>query len=155
VADLEHQGMGFRSLHENIDTTTSTGRLRFHIFAALAEFERELLVDRTKAGLAAAKERGVKAGRKPSLSPEQVDVVRTLHQAGKHTVSEIATIMGVSRATVYRSLQPIDDEAGTPFSEALTQRSHQATPRGACLRWGNAVEADCVRGCLQEPAHCS
>lgn len=104
VSSLEQDGIGFKSLHESIDTTTATGRLVFHIFAALAEFERDLIVDRTKAGLAAARERGSKPGRKPSLSPGQVEVVRGLHRAGEHTVSEVAAIVGVSRATVYRVL---------------------------------------------------
>jgi DNA invertase Pin-like site-specific DNA recombinase len=104
VTGLQGQGVGLRSLHENIDTTTSTGRLTFHIFAALAEFERDLIVDRTKAGLAAARARGSRPGRKPSLSPQQVEVVRRLHAVDKRTVSDIAGIVGVSRATVYRHL---------------------------------------------------
>lgn len=105
VTALEERGVGFRSIHESIDTTTSTGKLVFHIFAALAEFERDLIIDRTKAGLAAARERGSKPGRKRALTPEQVEVVRGLHGAGAHTVQEIAAIVGgVSRATIYRAL---------------------------------------------------
>lgn len=104
VNHLHEQGVGFRSIHENIDTTSTTGRLVFHIFAALAEFERDLIVDRTKAGLAAAKERGAKPGRKPSLTKDQVNVVRAMHAAGDHTVAAIADVVGVSRATVYRAL---------------------------------------------------
>lgn len=111
VSGLDDAGIGFKSIHENIDTTTSTGRLVFHIFAALAEFERELIVDRTKAGLAAARERGSRPGRKPSLTPDQVSVVRQMHAEGKHTVSAIAAIVGVSRATVYRHLVPSDVSA--------------------------------------------
>lgn len=104
VGELEQRGVGFRSIHEGIDTTTSTGKLVFHIFAALAEFERDLIVDRTKAGLAAARERGSKPGRKSALSPDQVQVVRTMHAGGEHTVDAIAKVVGVSRATVYRAL---------------------------------------------------
>lgn len=104
VTDLDGRGIGFRSITENIDTTTATGRLVFHIFAALAEFERALIVDRTKAGLLAARERGAKPGRKPSLTADQVAIVRGLHAAGDHTVSAIAAVVGVSRATVYRHL---------------------------------------------------
>ncbi|MCX6401818.1 MAG: recombinase family protein [Propionibacteriales bacterium] len=104
VGELEERGVGFRSIHEGIDTTTSTGKLVFHIFAALAEFERDLIVDRTKAGLAAARERGARPGRKPALSPDQVQVVRTMHAGGEHTVEAIAKVVGVSRATIYRSL---------------------------------------------------
>ena len=101
---FEERGVGFRSLTEAIDTTTSTGRLVFHIFCALAEFERNLIVDRTQAGLAAARARGRVAGRKPKLSADQVAVAQRLHKDGKHTVSEIAKVLGVSRATIYRHL---------------------------------------------------
>lgn len=106
VAGLEERGIGFRSIHESIDTTTAAGRLVFHIFGALAEFERALIVDRTQAGLTAARERGAKPGRKPSLSPEQVDMVNALHTGGQHTVTAIADAVGVSRATIYRHLSP-------------------------------------------------
>jgi DNA invertase Pin-like site-specific DNA recombinase len=104
VAGLEEHGINFRSLNGDIDTTTSTGRLVFHLFAALAEFERDLLVDRTQAGLAAARARGRVAGRKPKLSADQVAVAQRLHKGGKHNVSEIAKVLGVSRATIYRHL---------------------------------------------------
>lgn len=103
VADLQARGVGFRSIHESIDTTTSTGKLVFHIFAALAEFERDLIIDRTRAGLAAAKERGAKPGRRPSLSSDQAEVVRRLHAEGR-AVRAIAEMFKVSRPTVYRVL---------------------------------------------------
>lgn len=105
VTDLEARGVGFRSLNDHIDTTTPTGRLVFHVLASLAQFERDLTVERTKAGLAAARERGAKPGRKPSLTPEQVDMVNTLHAGGQHTVTAIADAVGASRATVYRALR--------------------------------------------------
>lgn len=104
VSTLEARGVGFRSIHESIDTTSSTGRLVFHIFASLAEFERDLIVDRTKAGLAAARERGAKPGRKPSLSPDQVEVVGRLYREGMH-VTGIAKMFTVSRPTIYRVLE--------------------------------------------------
>ena len=104
VSGFEEAGIGFRSLNGDIDTTTSNGRLIFYIFCALAEFERDLLVDRTQAGLAAARARGKVAGRKPKLSADQVAVAQRLHRDGKHNVSEIAKVLGVSRATIYRHL---------------------------------------------------
>lgn len=104
VEGLEARGIGFRSVKESIDTTTPAGKLVFHIFSALAQFERELIVERTRAGLAAAKERGAKPGRKPSLSADQVAVVRAMHKAESHTVQQIAAVVGCSRATVYRAL---------------------------------------------------
>jgi DNA invertase Pin-like site-specific DNA recombinase len=103
VNELHERGVGFRSIHENIDTTTSTGRLVFHIFGALAEFERDLIVDRTHAGLAAARASGKQPGRKPMLSAKQKATVRKLREAGSN-VSEIAAMVKVSRATVYRAL---------------------------------------------------
>lgn len=104
VGELDARGIGFRSIHESIDTTTSTGRLVFHIFAALAEFERDLIVDRTKAGLAAARERGAKPGRKPALTQDQIAIVRQMHETQDYTIEAIAKVVGVSRATVYRAL---------------------------------------------------
>lgn len=112
VADLEDRGVGFRSLHESIDTTTSAGKLIFHVFAALAEFERELIRERTIAGLTAARARGRMGGRKPSLSPKQIQVARQMYASGDSTVAEIAKVLGVSRATIYRHLEGHEGRAG-------------------------------------------
>ena len=101
---LDERGVGFKSIHESIDTTTSTGRLVFHIFAALAEFERDLIVDRTKAGIAAARERGSKPGRKRALTDDQVVVVKQMHATGTSTIQQIANVVGTSRATIYRAI---------------------------------------------------
>ncbi len=106
VADLQERGVGFRSLNESIDTTTPTGRLIFHVFAAVAEFERDLIRERTSAGLAAARARGRMGGRKPSLTPKKVKVARRMYEDGDSTVAEIAKVLGVSRATIYRHLGP-------------------------------------------------
>jgi len=105
VNELDARGVGFKSLNENIDTTTPGGRLVFHIFGALAEFERELIRERTHAGLAAARARGRKGGRPRKLNPRQVASARTLLQDGKHSVTEVAAMLGVSRNTLYRALR--------------------------------------------------
>lgn len=107
VTALEQRGVGFRSLRESIDTSSPGGRLVFHIFCALAEFERDLIRERTHAGLASARARGRVGGRKPALTPQKVAVARRLYDERQHTVAEIARIVGVSRATVYRHLSPV------------------------------------------------
>lgn len=104
VSQLEDRQVGFRSLHEHIDTTTPSGKLTFHLFGALAEFERELIRERTKAGLTAARARGRNGGRKPSLNPRKVALAQHMYDKGDTTVAEIAADLGVSRATVYRHL---------------------------------------------------
>jgi DNA invertase Pin-like site-specific DNA recombinase len=105
IRSLEERQVGFRSLTEGIDTTSAGGRLVFHIFAALAEFERELISERTRAGLAAARARGRRGGRPRSMTPEKLEVARQMHESRKHTVAAIAATLGVSRATLYRSLR--------------------------------------------------
>ena len=95
--------MGFRSLTEQIDTTSVGGRLIFHVFAALAQFEREL-VERTNAGLAAARARGRVGGRPKALDDKGVGRARRLYASQEYSVPEIATMLGVSPATVYRNL---------------------------------------------------
>lgn len=112
VAGLEKRDTGFRSVQESIDTTTPSGRLIFHVFCALAEFERDLIRERTHAGLAAARARGRVGGRKPALTPQKAAVARRLYDAKGHTVAEIAGILGVSRATVYRQLTPAQESPG-------------------------------------------
>lgn len=101
---LSERGVGFRSLQETIDTTSSGGRLVFHVFAALAEFERDLIRERTHAGLAAARARGRKGGRPPALSPDQVKAARRMYEQNEMTVAQIRAVLGVSRATIYRAL---------------------------------------------------
>jgi DNA invertase Pin-like site-specific DNA recombinase len=104
IEELEQRGVGFRSLTENIDTTTPGGKLIFQIFGALAEFERQLIIERTKAGLAAARARGRVGGRPRALSETQIQVARSMYEAGEHTVQAIAETLGVSRKTIYRAL---------------------------------------------------
>src|SRR5215211_2938248 len=104
VTDLQEKGIGFKSLTENIDTTTSGGKLVFHIFGALAEFEREIIRERTQAGLQAARARGRQGGPKYKLTPKQVEIARQLW-ASKTPVKEICETLGISRATFYRYVQ--------------------------------------------------
>lgn len=99
---LEQRGVGFRSLTENIDTTSPGGKLIFHIFAALAEFERGLIRERTMAGLASAKARGRVGGRPKALSDKDKVAARALLADGGITVAEVAQRVGVSPATLYR-----------------------------------------------------
>ncbi|MCP4933207.1 MAG: recombinase family protein [bacterium] len=101
---LKEKGVQFVSLQDNIDTTTPGGELVFHIFGALAQFERAMIIDRTKAGLAAARARGRFGGRPRVLSGPKRSLARSMMKSGDHTVTEIADHLGVSRATLYRSL---------------------------------------------------
>src|SRR4051794_9244105 len=91
-----------KSITENIDTTTSGGKLIFHIFGALAEFERDIIRERTNAGLEAARSRGKKGGRPPALSPEKIKLARRLYADKDTSVSEICTMLGISRHTLQR-----------------------------------------------------
>ena len=106
ITELEHRGVGSRSLSESIDTTTPGGKLVFHIFAALAEFERDLIRERTRAGLEAARARGRNGGRPSVMTAEKLRVARELYDAREHTTAQIAEVLGVSRATLYRHLAP-------------------------------------------------
>ena len=88
VTGLAERGIGFRSLQESIDTTTPGGKLVFHVFAALAEFERDLVRERTRAGLAAARARGRHGGRPSVLTGNRLRVARELYASGQYTVEE-------------------------------------------------------------------
>jgi DNA invertase Pin-like site-specific DNA recombinase len=107
AAHLHERQIGFQSLTESIDTTTSSGKLIFHVFGALAEFERDLIRERTRAGLQAARARGRFGGRprSPVLSdPRRLAMARALHADKQNRVSDICRTLGVSRATLYRYL---------------------------------------------------
>jgi DNA invertase Pin-like site-specific DNA recombinase len=106
AADLRARGVGLVVLKQDIDTTSATGRLVFHILAAIDEWQRELIIEGTNEGLAAARARGRVGGRKPKLTDAQVRHARKLYADGGHTVADIAKLLGVSRQTVYRALEP-------------------------------------------------
>lgn len=99
---LEDKGVGFKSLQESIDTSTSTGKLIFHIFGALAEFERNLIRERTNAGLMAARARGRLGGRPQSLDDEKRQTVAKLYNDGKLQVMEIYEMLNISKPTLYK-----------------------------------------------------
>ena len=105
----ERQAVIGGSLTEQIDTTTPGGKLIFHIFGALAEFERDLIRQRTLAGLAAARARGRAGGRPPSMTPTKIALARQMYDSQQHSLAEIARAMGVSRASIYRHLSPNPD----------------------------------------------
>lgn len=102
---LQERGIEFRSLQDSIDTSSSGGRLVFHIFASLAEFERDLIRERTNAGLKAARARGRKGGRPSLLTADQLRTARKLYQQQDMTVAQIGEVLGVSRTTIYRALR--------------------------------------------------
>jgi len=101
VADLESKDINFMSLTEKVETESAAGKLTFHLFAALSEFERNIIRERTKAGLAAARARGRKGGRRPCLDPNKIREIKALMADPTIKVSVIAKRYGVSRATLY------------------------------------------------------
>ena len=105
VKELSDKEIGFKSLQENIDTTTSGGQLIFHIFGALAEFERELIRERTQAGLKAARVRGRLGGRPPTLSNYDVKKLRKHYDKGELSVKEICKLFNITKPTLYRYLK--------------------------------------------------
>src|SRR5438309_4069861 len=115
VLALQNAGKGFRSLQENIDTTTSGGKLFFHIFGALAEFERDIIRERTKAGLSAARSRGRLGGRPPVMNTKKLKMATLLYSEGKTHVGEICETLGISRATFYRHIPRVNSSPVTSF----------------------------------------
>ncbi len=132
VTDLDARQVGFRSLTESIDTTTTGGRLLFHVFGALAEFERDLIRDRTTAGLEAARTRGRVGGRKPALTGDNLRVAQELYAGQQRTVTAIAKLLGVGRSTVYRSVTPSGGASRTP------QIPTRSVPHTSCTTATNA-----------------
>jgi DNA invertase Pin-like site-specific DNA recombinase len=114
IADLSEKGIGFRSLQENMDTTTSGGKLIFHIFGALAEFEREIIRERTNAGLQAARARG-RVGGRPKIQtkdPKKITLARKLYDDASMPVQEICEQLHISKSTLYRYVGAKTDKVG-------------------------------------------
>ncbi len=118
INDLNSREVGFRSLQENIDTTTSGGKLVFHIFGSLAEFEREVIRERTRAGLQAARARGRLGGRPKALNPKQVALARSLYDSHEHSIQDICETLGVSRGTLYKYVKK-ERSAVSPANKQL------------------------------------
>jgi DNA invertase Pin-like site-specific DNA recombinase len=104
VAELEQKSIGFESITERIETGSAAGKLVFHVFAALAEFERNLIRERTNAGLAAARARGRAGGRKPKLDDQKVREIKALLRDPNIQVADVARRYGVSRTTLYKHI---------------------------------------------------
>jgi DNA invertase Pin-like site-specific DNA recombinase len=109
VNELKDRGVNFRSFTEGIDTSTPGGKLYFHMIGALAEFERDLIIERTMAGLQVARDRGYVGGNQPKLTGEQVRIMRQMLTSG-FTISAVARNYGVSRTTIYRVIEATDAE---------------------------------------------
>ena len=105
VSLLNNKNIGLVSLHESINTTSSTGKLIFHIFGALAEFERTLIRERSMAGQAAARARGRVGGRPKTLDTTMIQMAQSLYDSRKHSINEICKTMGVSKPTLYRYIK--------------------------------------------------
>ena len=112
VGEFEDRKVGLRSLQESMDTSTSGGKLIFHVFAALAEFEHNLIQERTKAGLAAARARGRKGGRPRVLDTNQRDLAARLYKEGDLTITEICKLVKVAKPTLYRYLKDAGGKIG-------------------------------------------
>jgi DNA invertase Pin-like site-specific DNA recombinase len=105
ITALNNRGIGFKSITESIDTTTSGGKLIFHIFGALAEFERDIIRERTQAGLNAARARGRKGGRPKALTPRKAQMALALYTDKNNTIDDICRTLNISRATLYRYIK--------------------------------------------------
>jgi len=114
VGELDERGVGFKSLQESIDTTSSTGNLIFQIFGAIAEFERKLTRERTQAGLAAARARGRKGGWPLKLNGNKQELLYQLYDAREKSIREICELLGISKKTLYEYLKrrPSPDGSG-------------------------------------------
>lgn len=116
ISKFQEMGVGFKSLNDNIDTTTATGKLTFHLFAALAEFERDIISQRTKAGLEAARARGRKGGRPKGLSKKAQDKARlaeSLYNEKEKSIADICKHLNITKPTFYNYLRSRGVEVGS------------------------------------------
>jgi DNA invertase Pin-like site-specific DNA recombinase len=104
---LSEQGIELHSLTESLTTTSSSGKLIFHLFGALAEFERNLIRERTQAGLSAARARGRKGGRPKALEPAKRQLAVKLYEERQHSIGEICRLMGISKPTLYHYIAEV------------------------------------------------
>ena len=111
IGELQEREIAFRSLTEAIDTGTPAGRLQLHLFTALAEFERELIRERSQAGREAARARGRHGGRPKLITPEKLAAAVAMRAQGELTMAQIASTLGVGRSTLYEHLELVDDTA--------------------------------------------
>ena len=110
ITELQNRQIGFKSLTEQIDTTTSGGKLIFHIFGSLAEFERDIIRERTQAGLIAARARGKRGGRRPTLKPREIAIVRKLYEDKQTPIEDLCRMFKISRMTLWRYVKKERDK---------------------------------------------
>jgi DNA invertase Pin-like site-specific DNA recombinase len=151
VAGLRRRGAGFRSLHEALDTTTPAGRLVFHVFAALAEFIREVIAEGTQEGLSGARARGVRLGRPPAMDAGQIRHARDLLARPENTVSSIARLLGVSRSTIYKYVPEVAQGSLTARPAAVLTRHESRPGRGALVATSLADLRGPVHGTTELP----
>jgi DNA invertase Pin-like site-specific DNA recombinase len=133
--ELQSRQVGLRALSQGIDTTTPGGRLFFHMLAAIAEFEHDLIVERTVDGLAAARARGRKGGPKFKMTPTRIAQARSMYDAGQHTVQQIADTFGVSRPTIYRYLGERTTAPTRPSADCSGGCAPTAATAGSRTSW--------------------
>ena len=104
VTQIHHRKMAFKSLSENLDTSTSSGKLTFHLFGALAEFERDLIRERTKAGLEAARARGKRGGRPRVMNAKKIALAKSMLKDKSNSIADVSQALGISRTTLYTYL---------------------------------------------------
>jgi DNA invertase Pin-like site-specific DNA recombinase len=135
LAVLQQRGIGLKSLTENIDTTTPGGKLIFHVFGALAEFERDLIRERTQAGLAAARARGKQGGRPAILDEKKRKLLNTLYADNSNSIADIQSMLHISKSSIYRYLKSGPQKDGDSIEKSKISRQHYAPNRSQPESW--------------------